>query len=334
MATNTAAPRKIVFKKFKAKEVKSEPKNDEESIQQVKEESTFILSSLNVSALDRNYMLPEIARKQQRMMSNEPTLLQRIEEGETRGITTSLEKLGISTTRKEPFESICWGDCYKIKLFVNDGGKRYELDSSKKMRCTWCHQFAPDGALMLAVPYKFVSSYIHEHVYSPECVNVVKSIYVETSKTVSSEKSKKTDIKSAPKVNYFRRDLSPKDKESYSSGDERIVINDYFETSKIVCSFNCLESKGRELAEKDPRFRNVRMHIIHLYQLIFGVLPEKILPAPSFENLEEYGGNFTVEEYRKNFQFITMNETDQYYTRAKELLNPSLAVFETTSDEL
>jgi len=323
--------RKIVFKKVAKKPVVAKPEAKEDEVK-APVDSTFILRNLNVSSLDRSYALPEIARKQERetefMRSSKTST---IDEGDdSRAISTSLEKLGISTTRKDPIETICWGDHYKIQLFVNVGLKRFELTPTRKLLCTWCHLAPPEGALMLAVPYKYVSSYIHEHVYAPECVNIVRGIQVESSKNLV---AKKTDPKSAPKINYYRRDLSESDKKAYSATDKRVVTKDYFETAHVVCSFNCMQSKGVDLAEKDPRFKNFRMHMIHLYQRIFGALPGKMISAPHFEVREEYGGDHTVAEYRKNFKFITMDQTNQYYFRAKELMNETSQLFTTIHDD-
>ena len=436
-------------------------------------DSTFVLSDLNVSSLDRNYVLPEIVRKQEREMHHDSSRGSKCDEG-VRGITTSLEKLGISTLKKDPVETVYWGDNYKIQLFINDH-TRYELRPDIKIKCTWCHQYPQEGSLMLAVPYKYVSSFIHEHVYAPECVNVVKGIRVETGKAVVTEKTKKTDPRSALKMNYYKRDLSIEEKSTYSSDDDRVEQRDYFEATKPVCNFNCvakgtlvmmadgsgipieelktnnkpiiawdpdskalvpakqiaffnqgkkecvelvfsdgrkivctpdhrflsfentwieakdikivesngtngvnrseksiptytltlvrrknvgikttydisvenpynsfvangivvhncMESKGRELAIKDNRFRNVKMYIAQLYQRIFGVLPGKITPAGPFEILEEYGGDFTLEEYRRNFMFVPIEPANQFIV--KSLLSHTAEVFTTVQEDI
>jgi hypothetical protein len=329
-------PRKVIFKKTKinlvdepvSKEVKDSG-DSKDGKENKSSDTTFVLSDLNVSLLDRNYVLPEIAKRQ----SDRKTAPMFIDDDDAKGLSTSLEKLGISTARKEPLETICWGDRYKVQLFVNNGIKQYELTPDVKTRCTWCHQYPPDGALMLAVPYKFVSSYVHEHVYAPECVNVVPGIRVEPSKSTATDKGKKTDSKTAPKINYFRRDITPTDQSLYDAEDSRVVYKDYFETDKPVCGFNCMVAKGRELAEKDPRFRTVKMHITHMYYLIFGSMPEKLIPAPPYDVLQEYGGEYTVEEYRKSFKFVSLDETNQYYTRAKEVMNPNIMLFATVQDD-
>jgi hypothetical protein len=249
-------------------------------------------------------------------------------EDDVKCITTSLEKLGISTIKKEPIETILLGDHYNIKLYVNNGNKRYELNPHQKLKCSWCHQYPQEGTLMLAVPYKFVPSYIEEHVYAPECVNIVENMQVSLATQISNneEENKKKDLKSAPKINYFKRDLTSKEK-FQNKQKQSIIINDYFETMDLVCNFSCMQSRGIELAIKDPKFKNVKMLITHMYWCIFGKLPEKIISAPHFRTLLEYGGDYTVEEYRKNFKFVELNETNQYYIKAKNIINCSTELF-------
>jgi hypothetical protein len=62
-------------------------------------------------------------------------------------------------------------------------------------------------------------------------------------------------------------------------------------------------------------------------------MPEKLIPAPPYDVLQEYGGEYTVEEYRKSFKFVSLDETNQYYTRAKEVMNPNIMLFATVQDD-
>jgi hypothetical protein len=291
-------------------------------------DSTFTLHNLNTSLLDKNYVLPEIVRKQERDAVK--TVAIDISKIDSK-ISTSLETLGISTAFKQSMETIYWGDYYKIQLYVNDGGKRYELSTGVKIKCTWCRNYPPEGSLMLAVPYKFISSYTHEHVYSPECINIFKKINVEENADINPDKNKRIDIKNIPKTNYYKRNLTAKERDERINVNDtdapELVIQDYFETTKPVCSFSCMVSKCNELAEKDFRFRNGKMLISHLYYLIYGELPGKIVPAPSCDILQEYGGDFSLSEYRKNFKFITINETNQYYIKTRNILNDSVALY-------
>lgn len=309
-------------------------------------DSTFILTNVNITKLDKTYILPEIAKKQERERTDEhpsPKMRSRksigklVEhEDDIKVVTTSLERLGIATSRKEPMETIAWSDNYKIKLFVSKGtGVDYELTPAHRLRCTWCHQYPPEGALMLAVPYRYVPSFVHEQVYAPECVNIIKSINVDPvskSNKGKEEEKKKGEVKSTPKINYFKRDITSRDQAALT-GSRRLVVNDYFQCSKPVCSFDCMEAKGRELALVDARYKNVRMLITQLYWHIFDRLPEKITPAPPCDILLEYGGEHSLDEYRRDFKFITLETGRQYYSKAKALMTAGTQLFVAASAE-
>jgi hypothetical protein len=50
-----------------------------------------------------------------------------------------------------------------------------------------------------------------------------------------------------------------------------------------------------------------------LYKNLFGCFPrEKIKPSPPWKMLREYGGDLSIEEYRKNFQIIEFSNNWQY----------------------
>ena len=196
---------------------------------------------------------------------------------------------------------------------------------------------------MLAVPYRYVPSFIHRHDYMPEWVNMVKNIQVEqTVKNQTGNKGPRTkvDQKSVPKTVYLKQDLALHDIQMRSEakdenkGDASLVpaMADYFDCLKPVCSFPCMVSKGRELAEIDPRFRNSEMLITMLFQKIFGYLPEKLSAAPSFELLQEYGGQYSLEEYRKDFQFVNLEPSSQIYQRVNKLINHSTVLYSSSQN--
>lgn len=391
---------KITFqsKKSKTKNSSKKKENIEENLEtksqtgSIPEWATLTLEDINIAALDRQYILPEIIRKQDRnTLKNKDDKHNTVNEGfkgqalplnsfslstpeissrsisitsslrfldselekkeisrklpaesenEIKSMSTSLEKLGISIARKEPVDIIHWGERYKIKLFLSNGDKSSELTPDCQLRCHHCHQFPPKGALMLAVPYRYVPSFIQRHDYMPEWVNMVKKIEVDpTTKNDPGTKGPKTkmDQKSMPKMAYLKQDLPSHDVESRKSGKGsegalEPTTADYFDCLKPVCSFPCMVSKGRELAEKDPRFRNVEMLITMLFQKIFGYLPEKLSAAPSFELLQEYGGEYSLEEYRKDFQFVNLESSSQIYQKVNKLINYSSSIYSSSQN--
>jgi hypothetical protein len=318
-------PAKVVKRKVVA-EASDKSKDDakEENVG----DTVLVLKDLNLTQLDRA-ILPDIARKQRKDQG----------EDDIHVLTTSLEKLGISSSEAKPEEVICMGDRYKIKLFLGDsqratlGDDVTELSVEKPLRCTWCHQMPPPGALTLGVPLRYVASFIHEHVYAPECVNIVKGMRVEPGKMILTEKTRKTDPKSVPKANYFKRDLAPEELGKYAEDDPRVERRNFFEVLKPVCSFPCMRSKGRELKKTDARFRNVEMLINQLYLAIFDILPVTREEAPPCDVLVEYGGSITLEKYRENFKFVRMDDASQCYMLARALIQPGSSIFTTSHHE-
>ena len=284
----------------------------------VKEDTTdsnFTLKDINQSALDKSYVLSEIAKK----CAPKP-----IKKDDITDITTSLEKLGISTAKKQTSETIYWGEYYEINMFcTNENGSKPLEEISKNRKCTNCHQLPPKGSLMIIVPYKYVSSYIEDYVYAPECINIVKNINVDLSKE-DKAKTKKHDPKTAPKVNYFRKDVLESKQQNYQ---EKLVEKDYFEGTELVCSFPCCLARGIELSASDSKYRNVRMYINWMYKKIFGKLPTNLKPAPHFTSQIEYGGNYTLEEYRNNFNFINIDDSNQTYCIANKIMNINSKIF-------
>lgn len=384
---------KTIFQTAKSKPKKSSPKRkekihnppDKSSSNSIPEWATLTLEDINIASLDRQYVLPEIVKKQDRnttkinskvphspslttpeIMSRSLSLTSSLNfidpeterkesrkvpdsENEMKSMSTSLEKLGISVARKEPVDIMHWGERYKVKLFLSNGDKSSELTPACQLRCHHCHQFPPKGALMLAVPYRYVPSFIHRHDYMPEWVNMVKGIQVDpVTRNEPGSKGPKTkmDQKSMPKMAYLKQDLASHDIQSRNMAREENkdtpsqelenklapASADYFDCLKPVCSFPCMVSKGRELAERDPRFRNSEMFITMLFQKIFGYLPEKLSAAPSFELLQEYGGEYSLEEYRKDFQFVSLETSSQIYQKVNKLINHSTVLYSSSQN--
>lgn len=320
--------KKMEKKGFIKKNMKTDKKKLEEKNDQFDQDTIFTLTDVNLSVLDKTYVLSEITKKHAphtniQSFQNIPPLqnsqLQHLKSNKSddiKSVTTSLEKLGISNVKKEATETIYWGDNYEINLFCNNENIMLK-DISINRKCSNCHQYPPIGSLMIIVPYKYVSSYIEDYVYAPECINVVKGINVDLSKE---DRTKKHDPKTAPKVNYFRRDIPDSKKELYK---DRLINEDYFEGSELVCSFPCCFSRGRELSIIDAKYKNSDTLIYRMYKKIFKKLPTNIKPAAHFTTLKEYGGPYTIEEYRKNFEFLSLEDTNQHFSIANKIMNVS-----------
>lgn len=326
-------------------------------------DSTFILYNIDMMNLDRLYVSRDISNryiKDHDTINNQASKNNSLDITQTsiakksntiNGLSSSIEKtsilhqehkkdanitsliqLGISNIQHNPSETIYWGDHYKIQLYYSNKEELHLLTPNTNIHCTHCHGQPPTGALMLAVPYRYVPTVYCDHTYAPECINIIKSIDVDvvteriSKKEKGSSRSSRVDQKKIPKSTIFRRELSEKEfNRINTNSNNKIKKQDYFECAKPVCSFSCMITKGKELARNDPRFRNVLTHICHLYQIIFGKLPQNIIPAPTIDVLSEYGGMLSRDDFIKNFHYVYLENCNQF--RLQEILHPANEIF-------
>ena len=45
------------------------------------------------------------------------------------------------------------------------------------------------------------------------------------------------------------------------------------------------------------------------------------------ELLQEYGGEYSLEEYRKDFQFVSLESSSQIYQKVNKLINHSTVLY-------
>ena len=96
-------------------------------------------------------------------------------------------------------------------------------------------------------------------------------------------------------------------------GDElynniELVNNSMYETYGIFCSFNCCKSWIID-NKHDYKYTNSNYLLMTIYNKLS---PNKnfneIIPAPSWEVLENYGGHLSIDKFRNNFNKIYYND--------------------------
>lgn len=92
-------------------------------------------------------------------------------------------------------------------------------------------------------------------------------------------------------IKYIRKQA---DKNDRTAG-----TNEYFQTMGVYCSFPCCLAFINE-HKHVPLYRNSKSLLYSLYFKLYGT-KLKIKPAPSWECLKNYGGNLSIEEFRKKF---------------------------------
>lgn len=94
----------------------------------------------------------------------------------------------------------------------------------------------------------------------------------------------------------IRQNISNTKTRSYiTETDEHIIKNDYYEVDGLCCSFNCALSYMLH-CHKDPK-----IHLLSKMYLDYFGETMKITPAPDWRLLEEYGGHFSIQEFRESF---------------------------------
>lgn len=154
--------------------------------------------------------------------------------------------------------------------------------------CWWCRH--PFDSAPIGLPIKYVSSY--------RKVSIAN--YNGTETTV------------------VRQDVSARDVEKYIKEDncKDLVINDYFETDGIFCSFNCVLSYIED-NRNNYLYKNSKSLLNHLYLKIFKKVT-KIIPSPSWKLLHKKGGGtMSIEEFRKSHTCVE-------YLKNNSVIRPNL----------
>lgn len=81
------------------------------------------------------------------------------------------------------------------------------------------------------------------------------------------------------------------------------VGTDYYLTDGIFCSFNCTLAFIND-NNKDSYYKDSIGLLHSLYKIFIGKKIEKLVPAPHWRLLSDYGGPFSINEFRDKFNKI------------------------------
>lgn len=155
-----------------------------------------------------------------------------------------------------------------------------EIPRQTDLKCFWCrHTFE---TCPIGCPIKYVNPTIEKSYIS----HITKDKYY-MKENITTTKLKNT--------------LSNKKLESQM---EIIPFdNSYYLTDGIFCSFNCVLSFIKDNS-KDFFYKESYSLLHSMYESIVGKKISKILPAPHWRLLKEYGGNLSIENFRKTFNLV------------------------------
>jgi hypothetical protein len=177
---------------------------------------------------------------------------------------------------KEPEESVCFyeenGKEYKCLITMKDEKVSNTID------CFWCrHKFS---TLPIGCPIKYVNKILEKSYIS----QITKGEYSMRENITKLRLGKIEDV----------------------SGSMETVRESYFLTDGIFCSFNCvlafIQDNKHNVLYKESN------HLLKtLYEYLIGKKMHKICPAPSWRNIDNYGGSLSIDNYRKSFNKISLD---------------------------
>lgn len=170
------------------------------------------------------------------------------------------------------------------------------LPDKTDIKCYWCRNnfnYIPIGCPINYIPSKLIKKYYSE---------ITKDKYI-MRENISNNKIK--DIKK--NIDIFGKNKKLK-----------ISENNIYETDGIFCSFNCClayikDNKHLPLYNKSENL---------LSQMFFKLFEDpnlKIIPAPPWKLLSEYGGNLSIHEFREKFNKVDYQNINNYINKVPRL---------------
>lgn len=151
------------------------------------------------------------------------------------------------------------------------------LPMSTDLHCYWCrHSFTTRP---IGCPIKYVNSTIEKSYLS----HITKDRYY-MRENLTKQKMDAVMNQQIPNIT-----ISP-------------IENNYYLTDGVFCSFNCALSFVKD--NNDDLFYKDSYSLLHSMYHDFTSAYSKIVPAPHWRLLKTYGGQLTIEEFRKSFYLI------------------------------
>lgn len=163
------------------------------------------------------------------------------------------------------------------------------IPKSTDLKCFHCHHSF--DTIPIGCPLEFKNSKIYKNYYS----EITKNNYILQ--------------ESISKDNYIQEDGN-----LFQTETENL---NYYLVDGIFCSFNCCKAYILQNKKKE-RYIQSETLLNKIYMDLFDTDEFEIVPSPDFRILECYGGNLSIEEYRKNFYKITYTNTQEYVQHIPE----------------
>lgn len=169
-------------------------------------------------------------------------------------------------------------------LTMIDQTDNQQLSEKTSIYCFWCRSgfdFRPIGCPIKYIPNRIMKSYYSE---------ITKDNYI-LRESVTIQQSESNDA-------------------MYKDHNMDMTAHDFYITDGIFCSFNCCLAFILD-NHNNPIYTDSEQLLNNLYIEFFGMKDiQPILPAPSWRILKDYGGNLSIDEFRRNFYKIEYKNID------------------------
>ena len=156
------------------------------------------------------------------------------------------------------------------------------------LNCFWCRHSFDTSPISCPINYK--NNQLEKNYYS----EITKDRYI-IKENIDNEKYEYT-LKNLKTLNEKNKGIN-------------LVKNDFYISDGIFCSYNCCLSFINE-NKYNSFYANSKSLLLNIYRNIYGK-DRKLIPAPSWRLLKDYGGVMTIEQFRKcfnNTKYIEINK--------------------------
>ena len=172
-------------------------------------------------------------------------------------------------------------------MTMKDVVKNQTLPIKTDLNCFWCrHSFTQRP---IGCPINFKCTRLFKKYYS----EITKNNYCLQESICNKQLE---DCKDTNESNFFTLEVQP---------------SNYYITDGIFCSFNCCYAFVLS-RKKDPIYSQSESLLKKMYYDLFPNYEINLQPAPHWRLLQAYGGELSIDEFRKNFYKVQYTENDDY----------------------
>jgi hypothetical protein len=166
-----------------------------------------------------------------------------------------------------------------------------KLPDKTNIKCFWCrHNF---DSIPLGCPIKYSNNVIEKSYIS----HITKGEYF------MRENITKNKLKN---IGFDTETCRMKNSAVIDGINISLIRESFYLTDGIFCSFNCILSYIKD-NNHNVLYKESYYLLKSLYLSLIGKKMEKIIPAPSWKLLNEYGGPLSIENYRNSFNKVEYN---------------------------